>query len=79
MDRAFSPPGGSILITSAPRSAISLPQNWPFSSASSSTRRPTKGPVWEDADRAWGWEAPATARSVGEATGGFDSDSAMCG
>ena len=39
-----SPPGGSILITSAPRSPSSLPQNWPFSSASSRTRRPASGP-----------------------------------
>src|SRR5689334_15765879 len=42
--RLGSPPGGSILTTSAPRSPRSLPQYCPFSSASSSTLRPESGP-----------------------------------
>src|SRR5207237_565878 len=46
--RLGSPPGGSILTTSAPRSPKSLPQNWPFSSASSRTLRAASGP-----DRDW--------------------------
>src|SRR5262245_29222144 len=36
--------GGFDLMTSAPRSPMSLPQNWPFSSASSRIRRPASGP-----------------------------------
>ena len=42
--RVCWPPGGSILMTSAPKSAINLPQNWPFSSANSSTLSPVSGP-----------------------------------
>src|SRR6266403_5447894 len=42
--RQGSPPGGSTLTTSAPRSARSLPQNWPVSSASSRILRPASGP-----------------------------------
>ena len=42
--RVSWPPGGSILTTSAPISASSLPHHWPFSSVSSSTRIPEKGP-----------------------------------
>ena len=38
-ERHGSPPSGSILITSAPRSPSSLPQNWPVSFASSAIRR----------------------------------------
>src|SRR3984893_528238 len=72
--RLGSPPGGSIFTTSAPRSPKSLPQNWPFASASSRTLRPASGP-----ERDWasltGASPPCTEsapahrpeRAVGEA------------
>src|ERR1039457_6923078 len=40
MRRVEHPSGGSILITSAPRSANILPHNAPFSSVKSSSRNP---------------------------------------